>query len=147
MIIVDKCIAKRIAIFCFCFPANSEPPVNSQCTNASDTSLFVSWEEYTHSNSENITFYITWQKIGVSEIFGSFSDLTLQNYKAQTRSLILSNLEIFTNYSVTVNTYNEFGLGISSDVIYCFTDEGCKYLYPCTNSLEYKQVNVTLLFQ
>lgn len=105
---------------------NYEPPVITDALNTSHTSILLTWEEYQKENfnSESMTFFVTWQNIAKTNISHSYSDMTLVQYMSnQTLSMHLEGLRPFANYSINLNTFNDFGLGLASDIIYCRTNE------------------------
>ena len=102
------------------------PPADVRGNNASSTSILVQWEEVPAADQNGIILsYTVTYKALLNGI-----ELT-KNVTAPTTEATLTNLNEYTNYSITVFAWTAKGAGNVSAAIIVITDEDSEYTGTC----------------
>ena len=111
----------KVSSFCL-FSAPNATPVNVRGHNTSSTSILVQWGEVPAAdrNGTILSYTVTYKALpnGI--------ELT-KNVTAPTTQVTLTNLNEYTNYSITVFAWTAKGGGNVSAPIIVITDEDSKY--------------------
>ena len=108
------------------FTEPNAPPVNVSGHNTSSTSILVQWGEVPAADQNGIilSYTVTYKALpnGI--------ELT-NNVTAPTTEATLTNLNEYTNYSITVFAWTAKGAGNVSAAIIVITDEDSEYTGTC----------------
>ena len=107
---------------CYFLTEPSAPPSNVTGRSASSTSIFVSWGQvlFLDQNGVILSYTVTYRALP------SGSSQT-KNVSASVNQTTLTDLNEFTNYSITVFASTSKGGGIQSTAIVVITDEDSKF--------------------
>ena len=109
-------------------PEPSDPPQNVRGTNISSTEIMVSWEEVPaiNQNGEITTYEI--QYVPLETFEGQISTNTVNTSNGSVLMMVLTGLEEYVEYNISVRAYTSAGPGPYSDPVTERTSEDGKKL-------------------
>ena len=116
-------------------PAN--PPLNVTATANSSTSIIVMWEEVVPIDQNGV---ITMYEVmyATQEFFAGAIGTGIKNVTAHSSSVVLTDLEEYVIYNISVRAYTQVGQGKFSSPITERTNEDGKVLKSTLSLYKYK---------
>ncbi|CAL4081431.1 unnamed protein product, partial [Meganyctiphanes norvegica] len=102
----------------------TQPPTNVRVAPVSSTSLRITWQppEDTPAQQSGLGYYVGYKVGNSSEPF-RYKDLESTSASLYRPELMLTDLQKYTSYAITVQAYNTAGVGPISDPITATTQE------------------------
>ena len=105
-----------------CFIAPSAAPVSLEGHNASSTSIFITWGQVPISDRNGVILSYT---VSYNEVSGSSKETKIVD--APEYQTTMTDLNKYTNYTISVVATTRKGNGVVSAPIIVITDEGSEY--------------------
>lgn len=100
----------------------SSPPRNVKCTSLSSTSLKITWDKLSPDSINGVLLgYKVHYTLAI--VPPGASEQTKTEVTRDQNRLILYGLQKYSNYSIQVLGYTKVGDGVSSEVVFCKTQE------------------------